>query len=87
MQKLVIQIKRDYDDVSTHYKLSKKKRLVGEVDIVARKGEELHLFEVKCSYRISKARRQLEKFKKILNARNATCFFYCGSGDLLVEVC
>jgi Holliday junction resolvase-like predicted endonuclease len=87
VQKLVTQIKSDYDDVSTHFRLSKKKRLVGEIDVIAKKGDELHLFEVKCSYRISKARRQLEKFKRILKAHNATCFFYCGAGDMLVEVC
>jgi len=62
---------------------------VGEVDIIARKGDEIHLFEVKCSYRIVKARHQLLKLKKANAFKNfnITCFFYCGMGKQLIEVC
>jgi Holliday junction resolvase-like predicted endonuclease len=60
---------------------------VGEVDVVARRGNEVHLFEVKCSYRIVKARKQLSKFKKILRHQNTSCFFYFGAGNKIVEIC
>lgn len=87
VQKLVKQIRSDYDDISTHLKLEKKKRTIAEIDIVARRGKELHFFEVKCSHRIVKARKQLKKVKKIFGSYDTTCFFYCGAGDKLVEVC
>ena len=87
VQKLVRQIKPDYDSISTHMKLEKKKRLIAEIDVVARRGDELHLFEVKCSHRIIKARKQLTKLKKIFGSYDTTCYFYCGMGDKLVEVC
>lgn len=87
VQKLVRQLRPDYDSISTHLKLEKKKRLIGEVDIIARRGNKLYLFEVKCSYRIVKARKQLTKLKRIFNSYDTTCFFYCGAGDKLVEIC
>ena len=87
MQKLVRQIRSDYDSISTHLKLEKKKRLIAEIDVVARKGDELHFFEVKCSHRIVKARKQLKKVKKIFSSYETTCYFYCGAGDKLLEIC
>lgn len=87
VQKLVKQIRSDYDDISTHLKLEKKKRLIAEIDVVARRGNELHFFEVKCSHRIVKARKQLKKVKKIFGSYNTTCYFYHGAGDKLVEIC
>lgn len=87
VQQLVRQIKPEYDDISTHLKLEKKKRIVAEIDIIARKGNEIHLFEVKCSYRYVKAKKQLLKAKKIFSAYNTTCYFYCGAGNRLMEIC
>lgn len=60
--------------------------MVGEIDVVARRGDEVHLFEVKCSYRIVKARKQLNKFKKIMRHQNMSCFFYFGAGNMIVEI-
>lgn len=87
VEKLVRQLKPNYDDISTHLKIEKKKRVIGEVDVVAKRGNEVHLYEVKCSYRITKARKQLTKFKKILKTPNMTCFFYFGAGNQIVEIC
>lgn len=86
MLELVSQLKPDYDDISTHCKLENHGRLVGEVDILARKGDEVHLFEVKCSYRIIKAKRQLSKMRKSFTQYHTKCFFYCGGGKTLIEV-
>jgi len=66
---------------------SKRRRLVAEVDILAFEDGFCDIYEVKCSHRISKARRQVRKIKKILsldsnNVRDG--FFFCGeSGNLL----
>lgn len=87
VQQLVRQLRPDYDDISTHLKLERKKRLIGEIDVVARRGKELHLFEVKCSHRIVKAKKQLFKLKKIFSHYETTCYFYCGAGNKLVEIC
>lgn len=87
VQQLVRQIRPEYDDISTHLTLEKKKRVIAEIDVVARKGNQLHFFEVKCSYRIIKARKQLQKVKKIFRSYETAYFFYCGAGNQLVEVC
>lgn len=91
VQQLVRQLRPDYDTISTHLKLEKKKknktRIIAEVDIIARRGKELHIFEVKCSFRIIKARKQLTKLKKLFKEYDTSCFFYCGMGKKLVEIC
>jgi Holliday junction resolvase-like predicted endonuclease len=87
VEELVRRLAPEYDDISTHQKLERKKRIVGEIDIVARRGDKVHLFEVKCSYRIVKARKQLIKFKKIMRHQNTSCFFYFGEGNVIVEIC
>ncbi|PIN80343.1 hypothetical protein COV13_03750 [Candidatus Woesearchaeota archaeon CG10_big_fil_rev_8_21_14_0_10_32_9] len=83
---MVKQISSDYDDISTHLKLERKRRVIAEIDVIARRGKELHLFEVKCSHRITKAKKQLFKVKKIFKSYDTTCFFYCGAGDKLIEI-
>ena len=85
--KLVNKIKTEYDDISTHQKFLRKKRTIAEVDIIAKRGKKTHLFEVKCSYRIVKAKRQLNKLRKLCGGdRNISLFFYCGMGDRLIEI-
>ncbi len=84
--KLVKKIELEYDSISTHQKLLRKKRTIAEVDIIARKGKRTHLFEVKCSYRIVKARRQLTKLRKLYGQEHISLFFYCGLGDRLIEI-
>jgi len=67
---------------------SKRKRRIAEIDILAINGKYHDVYEVKCSYRIVKARKQLQKIRKILsrhsNVRNA--FFYCGSSNKLIKM-
>jgi len=87
---LVEQISEDYESISTHLKIERRKRnktrVYGEVDVLARKGKEIHLYEVKCSYRIVKARKQLKRIKKAFKNYKTSCFFYCGDGKQLVEL-
>ncbi len=86
VENLVSQIRDDYDHISTHLKISNSRRMVAEIDILARKGKSIDIYEVKCSYRITKAKKQLYKIRKILNKDRVSCYFYCGIGDRLIKV-
>jgi len=79
-------IKDRYDYISMNVKVASKKRSLGEIDLLARKGKKVDLYEVKCSHRIMKARKQLKRIKRILNLERANSFFYCGSSGMIVSV-
>ena len=79
-------IQKDYDSVHTNVPLKNCKRLLGEIDIVAKKGGRCDIYEVKCSYRIIKARKQLARLKKHLNEKDIRTFFYCGNSNMLVTI-
>ena len=79
-------IKHKYDFISTNVKIASSKRSLGEIDIVARKGGYVDLYEVKCSYRILKAKKQLERVKRLMNLDKSKSYFYCGSSGVLVGV-
>ena len=59
VEELCSRIKEDYDSISKNIVLKKKKRSLGEIDILAKKGNSIDLYEVKCSYRITKAKKQV----------------------------
>ena len=79
-------IKDNYDSISMNVPVKHSKRSLGEVDIIAKKGSRFDLYEVKCSYRILKAKKQLSRMKKYLNLKNARSYFYCGNSKALVVV-
>ena len=79
-------IKHKYDSVSVNVPIRHSKRSLGEIDIMAKKGNRLDLYEVKCSYRIIKAKKQLKRIRNILNLKNARSYFYCWNSKLLVTV-
>ncbi len=79
-------IKHKYDFVSTNVKIASRKRSLGEIDLIARKGSYVDLYEVKCSHRILKAKKQLQKMKRLMNLGKSRSFFYCGSSGALVGV-
>ncbi|MBI2653762.1 hypothetical protein HYX02_03025 [Candidatus Woesearchaeota archaeon] len=83
---LTNKIKGNYDSISVNVPVKHSKRSLGEIDIIAKKGNRLDLYEVKCSYRILKAKKQLNRLKKYLNLTNARSYFYCGNSKLLVTV-
>ncbi|MBU1975316.1 MAG: hypothetical protein KKG59_02830 [Nanoarchaeota archaeon] len=56
-----------------------KGRKVGEIDLLAHKDGHTDVFEVKCSPRKVKARKQLKRIKKHIGPENTRCFFYCGA--------
>jgi len=79
-------IRDNYDSLSLNVPVKHSKRSLGEIDIVAKKGNRFDLYEVKCSYRILKAKKQLSRIKKYLKLKNARSFFYCGNSKALVTV-
>ena len=83
------QLYQQYDFLLRHVPLySSRRRLIGEIDILAIAGGHCDIYEVKCSYRLSKARRQLKKIKKILSRDSLVrdSFFYCGGARKLVKI-
>ena len=79
-------IKHKYDFVSVNVKIAGKKRSGGEIDIIEKKGNKVDLYEVKCSHRIVKARKQLNRMKRLMNLNKSRAYFYCGSSESLVSV-
>ena len=79
-------IKGKYDSVSVNVPIRHAKRSLGEIDILAKKGDRLDLYEVKCSYSILKAKKQLARMKKYLKLTDARSYFYCGNSKLLVTI-
>ena len=79
-------IKHKYDSISVNVPVKHSKRSLGEIDIIAKKGNRFDLYEVKCSFRILKAKKQLNRIKRYLNLENARSYFYCGNSKILVTV-
>ena len=82
VQRLYDRIKDDYDAVERNVVFSSRKCAQAEADIIAYRGDEIHIYEVKCSYRFAKAKKQLLKMLRLLK-QPAVAYFYCGSADRL----
>ena len=83
VQKLIGQLRHRYDYLATNVPVLNSKRIVGEIDIYAVKGDQIDLYEVKCSHRIHKARHQLHRLRKLLDTPAGDDYFYCGMSGLL----
>jgi len=61
---------------------------VGEIDILAFKDNYCDIYEVKCSYRKSKAKRQLSKIRKIVSRKSKVrnVFFFCGESGRMEAI-
>ena len=79
-------IRNNYDSIFVNVPVRHSKRSLGEIDIIAKKGNRFDLYEVKCSFRILKAKKQLSRLKRYLKLENARSYFYCGNSKLLVTV-
>lgn len=84
--KLRKELSKTYDSVESHVVLTKGKRVAAEIDILACKDGETHVYEVKVSLRITKAKRQFRKIQKYYNDSIDKFFLYCGSSDSLLEI-
>jgi hypothetical protein len=87
---LYCRIKPDYDSIQKNVPIySKRKRLVGEIDILAMKEGKYDVYEVKCSHRFYKARKQLTRIKKIFRKESKkvnNLYFYCGESEVLTNI-
>lgn len=88
VEELCEKIKGSYDSVSKHFTVRAKKRMLAEADVLARKGDAVDIYEVKCSPRIAKAKRQLRKLAKCLGGgmNISNCYFYCGSSHSIMTI-
>ena len=87
VEELCISIQDRYDSLSKFITLKAKKRMLAEVDVLARKGDHVDLYEVKCSPRITKAKRQLRKVSRYLTNQNIeNCYLYCGSSHSIMTL-
>ena len=84
VKELCDKIKDEYDSISEHVVIRNQKCSLGEIDVLAKKGDKIDLYEVKCSHRIIKAKHQLKRLRKYVKFENA--FFYCGTSGLLFVV-
>jgi len=85
LENLCDKIRSDYDELFKNVELisKKTKRKVAEIDILAEEENKYHVYEVKCSYRIVKAKKQLKKIKKLLpNVKKL--FFFCRESGMLL---
>jgi hypothetical protein len=85
VQELYKRVQDRYDYLILDYEIGKNKRTLGQVDLAGVKDGETDLFEVKCSYRIHKAEKQLRRARKIMQS-NGRLYFYCGSSGVLEKV-
>lgn len=92
LKKLYEKLEHHYDNIYTNVPIySKRNRLIGEIDILAKKENEFDIFEVKCSHRLVKAKKQLKRIKKNFNKSKYSkgshlrnMFFFCGlTGELI----
>jgi hypothetical protein len=89
VDELCSSIKGHYDILHRNVPLfSKRNRRIAEIDVLAVKGDSCDIYEVKCSHRVAKARKQLKKIRKIIskdwNVREA--FFFCGESKTLIQL-
>ena len=64
--------------------IKKERHSIGEIDVCAVKGNKIDIYEVKCSYRKTKAKHQLKRLRNYINTENA--FFYCGNAKTLEKI-
>ena len=86
VSELCKKISSRYDSLSTNVKIRNSKRSIAEIDVLARKGKRYHTYEVKCSHRITKAKKQLKRIRRIIGFDNTHAYFYCGSSKSLMLV-
>ncbi len=84
-----------YDRIYTNLLFKNSKRVIAEADVVSTKDDLIDVYEVKCSNRVIKAKKQLIRIKRIMENQSKKfnkdnneyrLFFYCGSSKELVEI-
>lgn len=83
---LIEQLRKHYDSVRTNVVVEGRKRKLCEIDVLAMKDDEIDIFEVKCSPRLAKARKQMKKVKKYSRYKDANFYVYCGDSSEMIEI-
>jgi len=68
---------------------SGKGRLIAEIDVIGVGAHGVDIFEVKCSNRVVKARKQLQKIKRLFGSgldEQVNTWFYCGEAGRLLQI-
>lgn len=90
VENLYEQLKDTYHTIYRSLPLhSSRGRLVGEIDLLAVNDHAVDIFEVKCSFRPVKAKKQLQKITKLFGAefdQQVNTWFYCGEAAKLVKI-
>lgn len=87
VEELCALIANRYDRVEHHALLySKRRRLIAEIDVIACKGSCCDIYEVKCSPRFTKARRQLIRIRKLLAHKVRNTFLFCGESRTIYAI-
>lgn len=78
VEHLKARIKDRYDEVLTNHKIYSRKRIIAEADLIGLRGKEADIYEVKCSFRPTKAKAQLRKLKRVFSRTYSvgSLFFY-----------
>jgi len=80
-------VEKDYDFILKNVPIySKRKRLVGEIDLLGMKDGECDIYEVKCSHRIVKAKKQFKKIQDKVKFKVRKRFFFCGASMTLFPI-
>lgn len=79
-------IQDEYDMMLEGVPIDSKKRRVAEIDLIGYKGDRVDVFEVKCSHRVIKAKKQLKRLRRIMDVEKLNTYFYCGSSGVLMLV-
>lgn len=78
-----------YDVLYTHYPIFGRKCQLAEIDVMGIKDGKIDVYEIKCSPRITKAKRQLSRIKRLLSGRTnqpVNTFFYCGLSNAVLAI-
>ncbi|HLC66894.1 MAG TPA: hypothetical protein VJK52_04600, partial [Candidatus Nanoarchaeia archaeon] len=89
VRQLSQRLRGNYDVLYTHYPIFGRKCQLAEIDVVGIKDGVIDVYEIKCSPRITKARRQLQRIKRLLsNVHHVpiNTFFYCGMSNAVLAV-
>lgn len=84
VERLASSLKGRYDSLIIDHELHDGKKSLAQADLIGIKDGMVDVYEVKCSYRIHKAEKQLKRLKRLMHA--AHTYFYCGSSGSLEEI-
>lgn len=90
VDQLAHRLQSRYDEVHTHLRLfshrRSKRHVAAEIDLLGVRGEQMDIYEVKCSHRPIKARKQLRRIQRLLGKPDAGMFFFNGESGTITAV-